>query len=281
MPRTARPAAASVTGRAVGTRERSDKYFSKVIGKALDVIAILRSDAEPLPLMELALRLDLAKSSVFRILHTLEVSGYVERDSAGRYSVAAELRDWAPGRVRVSLVSATMPALRELSREFCETVTLAMYFENRIEVVATVESPHLIRMGNTVGRIVPPHASSLGKAITAFQREDVRDRLIRGYGIHRFTEHTITDEMELKREFERIKARGYSTDTDESVVEGMCFGVPILTAQGDALAAISLSSPKMRMRDEQLQKRVVAALRRAADGVSRALAPRAHRRPAS
>ena len=52
-----------------------------------------------------------------------------------------------------------------------------MHFENRIEVVATVESPHLIRMGNTVGRILPPHASSLGKAVTAFQREEVRDRL--------------------------------------------------------------------------------------------------------
>jgi IclR family acetate operon transcriptional repressor len=152
-----------------------------------------------------------------------------------------------------------------------------MHFENRIEVVATVESPHLIRMGNTVGRIVPPHASSLGKAITAFQREDVRDRLIRGYGIHRFTEHTITDEMQLKREFERVRARGYSTDADESVVEGMCFGVPILTAQGDAVAAISLSSPKMRMRDEQLQKRVVAALRRSAEAVSRTLAARAPR----
>ena len=277
MPRTARPAAASAPRTAAGARERSDKYFSKVIGKALDVIAILRSSQAPLPLADLALRLDLAKSSVFRILHTLEVSGYVERDSAGRYSVAPDLREWAPGRLRVSLIAATMPALRELSREFCETVTLAMHFENRIEVVATVESPHLIRMGNTVGRILPPHASSLGKAITAFQREEVRERLIRSYGIHRFTEHTITDEMQLKREFERIRARGYSTDADESVVEGMCFGVPILTPEGEAIAALSLSSPKMRIRDEQLQKRVVAALRRAADTVSRALAARTNR----
>lgn len=273
MPRTARPAASS-TKTAKGVRERSDKYFSKVIGKALDLIAILRSSAEPLSLNELTTRLDLAKSSVFRILHTLEVSGYVDRDSAGRYSVGADLRDSAPGRLRVSLVDATTPALRELSQKLCETITLAMHFENRIEMVATVKSPHLIRMGNTVGRIVPPHASSLGKAITAFQREDVRDRLIRSYGIHRFTDHTITDEMELKREFERIRSRGYSTDAEESVLEGICFGAPILTAQGDALAAISASSPKMRMRDEQLQKRVVAALRRAADGVSHALALR-------
>jgi DNA-binding IclR family transcriptional regulator len=283
MPRTVRAVASEprpARGRAPKppalprTHDRGDKYFSKVIGKALDIIAILRASPRPMSLNDLTLRLDLAKSSVFRILHTLEVSDYIERDTAGRYTVTADLRAWAPGRLRTVLVDATMPALKELSREFRETVSLAMYFENRVEVVATVESPHLIRMGNTVGRIVPPHASSLGKAIAAFQREEVRDRLIRSYGIHRFTEHTITDEVELRQEFERVRARGFSTDPEESVLEGCCFGAPILDVDEHAIAAISVSSPKMRMRDEQLQQRLVGAIRRAADGVSRVLAQR-------
>jgi DNA-binding IclR family transcriptional regulator len=269
MPRTAHMSAARAPHSAPGGRQREDKYFSKVIGKALDVIDILRSSALPLSLNELTLRLELAKSSVFRILHTLEVSGYIDRDSAGRYTVAADLRAWAPGQLRSTLVDAAAPALKDLSREFRETVSLAMRFENRIEVVATMESPHLIRMGNTVGRIVPPYASSLGKAVAAFQSEDVRERLVRSYGIHRFTDHTLIDEVELKREFERVRARGYSTDQEESVLEGCCFGAPILDAYGDAVAAISVSTPKMRIRDEQLQKRIVAAVRRAADGVAR------------
>ena len=175
----------------------------------------------------------------------------------------------APGQLRTALVDAASPALRELSREFCETVSLAMRFDNRIEVIATLESPHLIRMGNTVGRIVPPYASSLGKAVAAFQPEEVRDRLVRSYGIHRFTEHTVTDEVELKREFELVRSRGYSTDEEESVLEGCCFGAPILDGNGDAIAAISVSSPKMRMRDERLQKRLITALRRAAANVAR------------
>jgi DNA-binding IclR family transcriptional regulator len=269
MPRTVRTAAARAPQAAPAERARSDKYFSKVIGKALDIIAILRSSAQPLSLNELTLRLELAKSSVFRILHTLEVSGYIERDAAGRYAVSADLRAWAPGQLRTALVDAAAPALKALSREFCETVSLAMRFENRIEVIATLESPHLIRMGNTVGRIVPPYASSLGKAVAAFQPEEVRDRLVRSYGIHRFTEHTVTDEVELKREFELVRSRGYSTDEEESVLEGCCFGAPILDAHGDAIAAISVSSPKMRMREERLQKRLVTALRRAAAQVAR------------
>ncbi len=205
MTRPVRAAVAPSSQSARGTRARHDKYFSKVIGKALDLIAILRASPQPLSLNELTLRLELVKSSVFRILHTLEVSGYIERDTAGRYSLAPDLRAWAPGQLRVALLDVAMPALKELSREFGETVSLAMRFENRVEVIGTIESPHLIRMGNTVGRIVPPHASSLGKAVAAFQSEEVRDRLVRSYGIHRFTEHTVTDEVELKLEFERVR----------------------------------------------------------------------------
>jgi DNA-binding IclR family transcriptional regulator len=275
MPRTVRTAVLRAPQAAPSERERKGKYFSKVIGKALDIIAILRSSAQPLSLNELTLRLELAKSSVFRILHTLEVSGYIDRDAAGRYTVAAELRAWAPGKLRAALVDAALPSLKELSREFGETVSLAMRFENRVEVIATLESPHLIRMGNTVGRIVPPHASSLGKAVAAFQPEEVRDRLVRSYGIHRFTEHTVTDEVELKRQFELVRSRGYSTDEEESVLEGCCFGTPVLDAAGDAIAAISVSSPKTRMRDERLQKRLIAALRRAAGNVARDVLPRA------
>jgi DNA-binding IclR family transcriptional regulator len=278
MPRTVRTAAVRASQAAPAERERRDKYFSKVIGKALDIIAILRSSAQPLSLNELTLRLELAKSSVFRILHTLEVSGYIERDAAGRYSLAADLRAWAPGQLRVALVDVAMPALKGLSREFGETVSLAMRFENRVEVIATIESPHLIRMGNTVGRIVPPHASSLGKAVAAFRSEEVRDRLVRSYGIHRFTEHTVTDEVELKHEFERVRSRGYSTDEEESVLEGCCFGAPVLDVHGEAIAAISVSAPKTRLSDEQLRKRLLVALRRVTDRVAAELLPRATRR---
>lgn len=278
MTRPVRLAAAPSSQSARGTRARHDKYFSKVIGKALDLIAILRASPQPLSLNELTLRLELVKSSVFRILHTLEVSGYIERDTAGRYSLAPDLRAWAPGQLRVALLDVAMPALKELSREFGETVSLAMRFENRVEVIGTIESPHLIRMGNTVGRIVPPHASSLGKAVAAFQSEEVRDRLVRSYGIHRFTEHTVTDEVELKLEFERVRSRGYSTDEEESVLEGRCFGAPVLDVHGEAIAAISVSAPKTRISDEQLRKRLLAALRRVTDRVAGELLPRAARR---
>lgn len=255
-----------VTKRAVSPRQigPDEKYFSKLIGKALNLLAILRVAPQPLSLNEVTLRIGVAKSSVFRILYTLEVSGYVERDAAGRYALAHDLQTWGRGQWLSTLLKTADPLLRELNREFRETVSLAARFQNRIEVIALIESPQLIRMGNTVGRILPPHASSLGKAITAWQSEEVRERLLRSYGVHRFTSHTITDEVELKKEYERTRERGYSTDQEESVLEGCCFGAPVIGPDEAVWAAISMSLPKMRLPDRKAQNRMIATVRRAA-----------------
>ncbi len=267
--RTPRPPAAAA--RKPGSRPRDDKYYSKVIGRALEILAVLRKSEQPLGLADVATSVGLAKSSVFRLLHTLEVSGYVDRTADGAYGLASDLRVWGDGKRVTDLVDAALPHMRTLSREFGETITLAMHFDNRIEVVATLDSPHLIRMANTVGRILPPHASSLGKAITAFQPDDVVERLRRSYGNHRFTEHTVTDEVALKQEYERVRTQGYSTDAEESVLEGCCFGAPVVGPDGLVVGAISLSLPKMRLRDKALQKKIIAAVRDAAAQTGTAL----------
>lgn len=243
------------------SRHKQDPYFSQVVGKALDVLDALKRSPVPLSLNDVALKIRGAKTSVFRILRTLEVAGYVEKDEAGRYQLSAEVRALLPGPFLNKLIRTGLPKLKELTREFHETASLAVLFDNHIEVVAVVESPHVIRMGNIVGRIIPPHASSLGKSIVAFQPEERREKLLRTYGLHRFTANTITDQMQLKREYEQVRARGFSADMEENTPDGCCFGAPILREDGNAIAAVSVSMPKSRVRDEM---RMIAALQRVA-----------------
>lgn len=252
--------------------ERDDKYFSKILGKAFDILRILRATPQPLSLNELTLRVGLAKSSVFRLLHTLEVSGYAARDVSGRYLASGVVRAWGREQLVEDLIDAAGPHMRALSREFGETVSLAVRFNNRVEVVSTIESPQLIRMGNIVGRILPPHASSLGKVIAAHASEEVRERLLRSYGVHRFTDHTITDEVALRKEYEHVRDRGYSIDAEESVLEGRCFGAPIFSSTRDVIGALSVSVPKMRIQDKDAEQRLINAVRRAAQEIASDLA---------
>ena len=255
-----------------------DKYFSKVVGKALDALDRIRAANGPVSLNDLTLQIGLAKTSLFRILHTLEVAGYLERDPDGRYRAPAALRPHSMAALQPDLLRAAQPLMKALNREFRETVTLALLFENHVEVIATLDSPQLIRMGNTVGRILPPHASSLGKAITAFQSEERRDSLLRSYGLHRFTDHTIVQDLDLKREFERIRQSGYSLDAEESALGGCCFGAPIRGGGREVIGAISLSMPKMRLAaSEDLHDRILAAVRAAAHDISEQLQSSASR----
>ena len=246
-------------------------YFSRAVSKALEALEILKGAPEPMALHQMATSVHLTKSSLLRILQTLEGAGYVERNTTGQYQLTADIRPLVPTRLLSTLLRVATPAMRDLTREFKETTGLAFLFDNHVEVIAVVESPHMMRMGNTVGRILQPHASALGKSIAAFQSDERRERLLRSYGISAFTSHTITDENELAADLQRVRLRGYSIDGEETTLGGHCFGAPIFTAPGVVLAAVSMSIPKSRLGAKQWQDQVIQAVRKAAKNIGDAV----------
>lgn len=150
-----------------------------------------------------------------------------------------------------------------------ETVSLGALFDNRVEVVAVFDSPETIKMCNVVGHIVPPNASSLGKVIGAFQSPERREKLLISYGFWRYTEHSITDRAKLDEEFAQIRAHGFATDREESVMGGICFGVPVFDPAGEVHVALSTSTPKMRIRDVSHEKSIVASLKATAEKIAK------------
>lgn len=245
----------------------SKRYVSRAVAKALVLLEVLGKPGQSAQLTELAAAVKLTKTSAYRLLFTLEEAGYVGRDPEGRYSLRPQARSGVRGKLVARLLEAASPHMRNLVRELRETTGLAALFDNHIEAIAVVESPQIVRMGNTVGRILQPHASSLGKCITAFQSESRREHLIHSYGVTPMTPNTITDETVLAEEFARIRKLGYATDRGETCVDGYCFGAPIRDGNGDVVAAISISIPRTRL-EGMSTERVVEAIISAADAIS-------------
>ncbi len=245
-----------------------DQYFSRAVGKALEVLEFLQSELKPLSMNEIGQRIQLSKTSAFRILRTLETLGCVVVDGRGQYSLAPGIHAVTPTQWLGKLHRLGVPYLEALSRELAETSTLAALFENRVEVIAVIESPHVIRMSNVVGHILPPNASSLGKAITAFQPQEQRERLLRSFGTYRFTQHTLTDRRELGREYDSIRAQKLAIDREECALDGICFCAPIFGINDQVSAAISTSMPKSRLRDLDHEKSIIAAVQAAAEQLS-------------
>ncbi len=252
---------------AVPAESNTERYFSKAIGSALRVIEIFQQSGRSLALNDVTQKAKLPKSSAFRILRTLEITGYLKRVDGERFTLATAAFA-IPNQMVGHVVEVAQPWLRQLSREFRETISLAYLFENHIEVVAVIDSVHRVNMGNNVGDLIPPHASSLGKCIAAFQPEARREKLVRSFSLVRFTPNTIVEEQVMNEELDLVRSRGYASDLEESALGGCCVSAPILGQASHSIAAISISMPKMRFNN---QERLVPALRDAAEAIGKQL----------
>src|SRR5215468_2884745 len=207
--------------------ESGSQYHQRAIGRALDVLESFDDDRPERTLKEMAQDIGLPESSLFRILITLEGRGYLVQNSDGAYSLAPKV---LLGRIqeRAEKVRRVLrPHLQKLAGRFDETSSCAYLFENRIQALDSVETFHAIRMTNKPGRVLPPHASSLGKVITAFQKPETIDHILETHGLVPRTAHTVSDRQTLLAEFERIRAQGYAMDREESVTGGICVGAAV------------------------------------------------------
>lgn len=246
-----------------------DAYYLRSIGRALEVLNCFDGQT-PLSLKEIAARLSLPASTLFRVLRTLEKHEYLRQSRDGTYQLSQRLIfGWLVGaadRVR----EIARPELERIVNAFNETASLAYLFDDRIHVLDCIEDFHEIRMTNKIGRVLPPHCSALGKAITAFQDRELADRLLEVYGLTPRTEKTITDRHKLFAEFEQVRKSGIACDREESIRGGICFAAAVCVDAKPVTSSISLSTPTIRM-DSKRELEIQAALLSAAQAIAHRL----------
>lgn len=249
------------------------QYLSKAITRALDVLDSFREVSGEQSLMEISKRTKLPEASLFRILMTLQNRRYLIQLADGSYRLSPKLLS-GMFHERAGLTRNILhPHLQALARQFDETVSSAFLFEDRIQVVDTVESLRDVRATTHVGRVLPPYASAMGKAIMAFQSRETMDRLIGVYGLFKRTEHTVIDRAQIYEGYEEIRATGVAFDRGEATDGGVCIGVPIFFHQDQVETAISISIPLVRC-SEKLEQQLIGAMQIAAKDIGEELRER-------
>lgn len=248
------------------TTSSDEQYYLRSIGRALDVLNCFDGQT-PLSLKELGERTGLPESTLFRVLLTLERHEYLHQYRDGTYQLAPKLIfGWltqAANHVR----EIARPEIERLASQFNETASVGYLYDDRIHVLDCVETFHEIRMTNKIGRVLPPHCSAMGKAITAFQERPLADRMLEVYGLSPRTDKTIIDRHRLFLDFEQVRETGIGCDREESISGGICFGAAVRTAGKPVVAAISLSTPAIRMtaaREIEIQAAVLESAARIA-----------------
>ena len=238
---------------------------SPSVVSAFDILDLLASAPGPVSMTDIVRGLDLPKSSVFRLLRTLESLDAVRRNEQDkRYSLGRKFDGYSRALPTPSVVERFLEDAGPVLRPLDETTQLGVLAGLNVTFVACIDSTKPVRLVSFVGRTLPAHASATGKAILAFGPEEQIEAVIAA-GLPALTEATITDPDAFRAEMQQIRERGYATESEESTSNLSCLAAPVWGASSEVIAAITICVPRATLpehRVELMRRAVLEASRR-------------------
>lgn len=225
------------------------KLTVRAVERALDVL-ICFAERQELGLTEIAALVGLHKSTVHRLLATLESKGFLIRD-AGTEKYRLGLRIW---ELAANLdhsddpAQLLLPQMVNLRDAIGETVSL--YIRDGIQRIRiqAVQSNQSIRRVAPVGARLPLYVGASSKVLLALADEGIRESV--------FADPNWPANIERKayiKQLEEIKRLGYATSVEEREPGAAAVAAPIIGHEGKLLAALSVSGPSNRLTKERMK----------------------------
>jgi IclR family acetate operon transcriptional repressor len=207
---------------------------TQAIDRAAQLLVRVVESPKPLGVGELAERSGLPKSTTSRLVGALERQGLVQRlGDRGRLRPGPVLLRFAQRGVQeASLVELAGPALRRLAEASGETINLGVPTPLGVEHLSQADSRHFVGGTNWVGRRVPHELTANGKVFLAFG--------------------AASSGAIKEAELEAIRERGYATAVDELEHGLSALAAPVFGPGDDAIAALSVSGPTIRLTLERM-----------------------------
>ncbi|MDO7908253.1 IclR family transcriptional regulator [Paenibacillus sp. JX-17] len=226
------------------------KLTVRAVERALDILMCFTRDQE-LGLSEIAGMIGLHKSTVHRLLTTLEDRGFVIRNTATeKYRLGIriwELSTHMPHGDDPAVI--LLPAMERLRDRLGETVSLYLRDgAERIRIQA-VQSNQAIRRVATVGARLPLFVGASSKVLVAFADGDDAEKLMADPDWPAGLDRTA-----YRQQLEQIRLCGYATSYEEREPGAAAVSAPIFNRKGGVAAALSVSGPVSRLSPDKLEE---------------------------
>lgn len=225
--------------------------MSQSLQRALTILTELGEDSKSLD--ELATRLGVHKSTVLRLLQTMEAQRFVTHDAQHRYRLGSKLFELAnrslEGR---DIRTVARPHLAELNALTKQTIHLAVLESGEAIYIDKLDATQSVRMYSRVGRPAPLHCTAVGKVLVSALPRGQWRQIAEGIEYKKFTDRTIADPDAYLAELERVAAQGYAEDHEEHETFVNCVGLPVRDGTGTVVAALSMSVPDMLLDHDQV-----------------------------
>jgi DNA-binding IclR family transcriptional regulator len=212
----------------------------------LDIISVLDREG-PMGVTELAETLGVAKSTAHYHLSTLRRNGFVTKDGT-RYGLGLSfLKIGLQTRRREPLFDAAKEEINKLADETGELAILSIEQRGMGVYLYKRGGSDALDIDAPIGGSATLHNRALGKAMLSRFTEERVDQILDRYGLPETAEQTITAREDLKRVLQEVREEGVAFNREESIDGIHGVGVPITSAEGEVLGAISVAGPAKRL----------------------------------
>jgi DNA-binding IclR family transcriptional regulator len=243
-------------------------YSTPALEKGLDILELFAETPEGFNVSEVARRLDRTVSEIFRMLLCLEKRGYIAQSAnKERYHLTLRLFRLAQEHPPTKrMVTEALPIMHWLAHELRQSCHLGILDGGHVVILAQVDSPESTGFYVKLGSKVDLMHAATGHVILSHQTQDARERAIHEWAL----ETSRKKPADLDAHLARIHKRGYESRASYEVRGVINISFPVLNAQGDAVAGLTVPYVK-RIADTVSIDKVVASLRSASRQISEAL----------
>ena len=249
----------------------NERYVIPSLDRAFQVLEILASQQRGLTLAELARTTDIPKSTLFRILVTLQKHHCVTSDpEGGAFRLGSNL--WKLGNSfadQTDLFRASAAQMEALADECGETVFLSKLEDGEVVYLRRMESPKSVTVVKKLQSRVPAHCTATGIALMAWMPADEVSAIIDQHGMEAFNDATVTDRKVLEERLAETRRREYAIVDGEYNRDLLCVAAPVLDHLQRPCAALTVALVSAQVESYEQVERVGAAVRAAARAVSR------------
>lgn len=245
-----------------------------VIERMLDLLEIIERRPAGTSIRELSDFLAMPRSTVYRILNTLEARNMVKRSLTGSYVLGPRLLAFAANVVNArdsDLVEIANNHLERLSQMTGEASKLSVRDGDAVLVIAVAHSSGEYGLTVRPGRQLPLHAGAASRVLLAYMDGDEIARILNG-PLPRYTGRTLCSAEAIGTSLAQIRRQGWALDTGEYSAGVMAVAAPIRDRSGVIVAAVSI--PFLSTQDEERIEKLRAAAATTAKAISQELMTR-------
>ncbi|MEY3216803.1 MAG: hypothetical protein RLZZ280_1180 [Pseudomonadota bacterium] len=231
-----------------------DRYTVPGLARGLQLLMQFNRDERELSGAELSRRMGLPRASVFRMLFTLEQSGFLERCPDGvSYKLGlAVLRLGFELLASMELTEVGRPVLEDLRDRSGFSAHLVVRDAREVVFIAKVAGSNAMFHSIQVGARLPAHATVLGRILLGDTDMKELAALYPDPALPAYTPKTPTHLQDLKALIDQDRARGYGVSMGGYETGISTIAAPVFNEQGRVAAAISISVPSQRIEDTAL-----------------------------